>query len=724
MLFFVERISKRKMLDFFNVCMPEVKRELRRGIIECSKRGLLHTTKWLAEMHHGLSEVNIDGATNEAAAAPTAADQSFSESQLEGIAPSEYSEYFLAKSYYDVREYERAAHAVRNCESSVPRFLHLYSTYMAKEKRRLDSTTDQANLNEPNQMKDLTDLLAILKSEYGRSRLDGYGIYLYGVVLKALNLNKSAEEMLIASIRLCPMLWSSYLELSPLIMEKKKLLSLQLGNHWMTHFFQAHTYLELYLNDDGLKIYEELQSAGFNKSIYLTAQMALVYHNKRDVDKAIELYQALLESDPYRLDNVDTYSNLLFVKEMKTEMAQLAHKAVSINKYRPETCCVIGNYYSIRCDHQVAISYFQRALKLNPKYLAAWTLMGHEFMELKNTNAAIQSYRKAVEVNKRDYRAWYGLGQAYEIIKMHYYSLYYFKIAHQLRPYDSRMLVALGETYEKLDKCENAVKCYWKAIDVGDIEGIAMYKLASLHERLGDHETAVHCYIMYCEDERAVTDKQCLYQGFITLANYYEKKGEYERAAYYAYKCLDSEDRKTEAKALLKVIDWKRNAEKKSKSTLTVVANAETSSESSDMEWEMPDVKPRVPLTSIASTALTSATTATTVTTTTAAAASASATNPTTSLSTSSSSRSQSSRSVAEGVRRSGTRPLASSSISIIASTSATGTPTASSTITTTAAAASSTTTSALEETMNASNAANNQQTDEDDMEILSVFID
>lgn len=57
---------------------------------------------------------------------------------------------------------------------------------------------------------------------------------------------------------------------------------------------------------------------------------------------------------------------------------------------------IAGNYYSIRCDHQMAIMYFQRALKLNPKYLAAWTLMGHEFMELKNTNAAIQSYRKAV----------------------------------------------------------------------------------------------------------------------------------------------------------------------------------------------------------------------------------------------------------------------------------------------------------------------------------------
>lgn len=40
--------------------------------------------------------------------------------------------------------------------------------------------------------------------------------------------------------------------------------------------------------------------------------------------------------------------------------------------------------------------YFHRALKLNPQYLSAWTLLGHEFMELKNINGAIHSYRQAI----------------------------------------------------------------------------------------------------------------------------------------------------------------------------------------------------------------------------------------------------------------------------------------------------------------------------------------
>ena len=50
----------------------------------------------------------------------------------------------------------------------------------------------------------------------------------------------------------------------------------------------------------------------------------------------------------------------------------------------------------MRGQHEKAVMYFNRALKLNPSYLSAWTLMGHEYMELKNTTAAIQAYRHAI----------------------------------------------------------------------------------------------------------------------------------------------------------------------------------------------------------------------------------------------------------------------------------------------------------------------------------------
>jgi tetratricopeptide (TPR) repeat protein len=87
----------------------------------------------------------------------------------------------------------------------------------------------------------------------------------------------------------------------------------------------------------------------------------------------------------------------------------------------------VGNYYSLKGHHERAVVYFQRALKLNPRYLSAWTLMGHEYVEMKNTAAAIEAYRRAVDISPRDYRAWYGLGQTYEIMQLPYYALHYYK---------------------------------------------------------------------------------------------------------------------------------------------------------------------------------------------------------------------------------------------------------------------------------------------------------
>ncbi|KAI9578375.1 cell division cycle protein 23 homolog isoform 1-T4 [Glossina fuscipes fuscipes] len=126
-------------------------------------------------MCHGFADVDIDGEDEK---------DIFDIKMMEGITPKEYDNYFLAKSYFDVREYNRAAHLERNASSAVPRFLHLYATSMAMEKRRLDSTTDQSNINDSSHFKDLGEILVTLRAEHSRNNLDGYGMYLYGVVIE------------------------------------------------------------------------------------------------------------------------------------------------------------------------------------------------------------------------------------------------------------------------------------------------------------------------------------------------------------------------------------------------------------------------------------------------------------------------------------------------------------------------------------------------------------
>ena len=52
------------------------------------------------------------------------------------------------------------------------------------------------------------------------------------------------------------------------------------------------------------------------------------------------------------LQGMDTYSNILYVKEAVAMLSHLAHRAARADKFRPETCCIIGNYYSLKGIHE------------------------------------------------------------------------------------------------------------------------------------------------------------------------------------------------------------------------------------------------------------------------------------------------------------------------------------------------------------------------------------
>lgn len=270
--------------SLFNINLNDVRHDIHVGLVECNKRGLIHSAKWLAELKHGLEPApNTSSVATTSKSTITPAEDSFVSRDIytKGIAESERDDYDLAKTYFDIREYDRSAYFTRQCESPVPAFLHLYATYMSKEKKRLDNMTDSSNLTESGQSKDLTDLLAKFKRLHTHRKLDAYGLYLYGVVLKKLDLKDTAVPIFLESVHAAPTLWSAWLELAPLITNREQLMSMNLPNHWIKPIFLAHTHIELFLNDKGLKMFEEVQKAGFKKCSYITAQTAIAYHNKR-----------------------------------------------------------------------------------------------------------------------------------------------------------------------------------------------------------------------------------------------------------------------------------------------------------------------------------------------------------------------------------------------------------------------------------------------------------
>ncbi|GLI81748.1 anaphase-promoting complex subunit 8 [Penicillium ochrochloron] len=476
----------------------------------------------------------------------------------------EAHKYLLAKSYFDTREYDRCAAVFlppttppvplsvtspnakpkqkrstplkgkdktspfqsSRSHGSVPRnpypklsqkslFLALYAKYLAGEKRKDEETEmilgpsdvgTAVNRELPDLARGLEGWLADRSAQGIEDQGQGWLEYLYAVVLLKGRNEEQAKTWLIRSVHQNPFHWGAWQELNDLLgsIEDLKQIKDLLPENIMTLIFYVYCSQELYqATDDTYSTLNDLQAI-FPTSAFLQTQHALLFYHNKDFERASNIFNEILATSPHRLDSLDHYSNILYVMNERPRLAFVAQIATATDKFRPETCCVVGNYYSLKSEHEKAVMYFRRALTLDRNFLSAWTLMGHEYIEMKNTHTAIESYRRAVDVNRKDYRAWYGLGQAYEVLDMSFYALFYYQRAAALRPYDPKMWQAVGSCYAKMGRVEQSIQALKRALVAGSyyaddnpgagarkvLDPETLHQIATLYERLGDEDEA------------------------------------------------------------------------------------------------------------------------------------------------------------------------------------------------------------------------------------------
>ncbi|KAL4446289.1 hypothetical protein ABPG77_003096 [Micractinium sp. CCAP 211/92] len=523
--------------------MVSAGRELLQAVSDCRIRGLLVPAKWAAAALCGLPEEQVA-----AAAAPPII-----------VCPTSGPAFELARSFFDLKEFHSAAHALRGARDALPLFMRCYATYLAGEKRKEEGRVEGkagSSSSKVSTNPELEGLEGELQELVQQGQADAFLLYLLGLVLADREKKEEARQVLAASVTAYPCNWGAWLALQSVCTDMGSLAQLPLPEHFMRRFFLASLCVDMHHNAEALQHLQGL-SNDFPRSDAVIQLAALAHYNLQNFDEAQELFEELLQRDPHRIEGMDIYSNILYVKEEFAALSALAHRCTDADKYRPETCCVIGNYYSLRGMHERAVQYFRRALRLKPDYLSAWTLMGHEYVELKNPPAAIEAYRHAVDVNPRDYRAWYGLGQTYELVNMPYYALYYFRRAVQLRPQDARMWNAMGHCYqqEQLGLLDAAVRCHRRALPY-DKEGIAVHELAKLHERLGQRDQAAHYHRQNLQriDEEGISGQDAV-EALTFLADYHKDLGDYDTAELYYTRLLDfGAGSKEQAKSSLREI--------------------------------------------------------------------------------------------------------------------------------------------------------------------------
>ncbi|KAI1817821.1 cell division cycle protein-like protein 23 [Poronia punctata] len=564
----------------------ELRIALQLAVVGCSQRCLYHSARWAAELLNALPDDGDDvfGNESEHSVSPQ-------RDRLELLLEKrETPKYLMAKAFFDCHEFQRCAETLlpadplgvsavfqkkkkKNPATSLSQgkisqrglFLASYALLIMGEKQKTEDASQVLGFSDTGSVsnKQLPRIRSVLedwlarenpkdRTEHGSS--EGWLEYIYGMVLAKNQNYHLAKSWLLKSVSLYPWNWGAWQELCCLVRNARDLESIhsELQPSIMAFIFSVYCRQELHQTSASLLSDISQLSNLFPRSSFLQGQKAMVFYRMKDFLSARSIFSEMSISNPMYLDFLDHYSNVLYILNSRDTLAFVAQLASSVDSNRPETCCVIGNYYSLSSRPESAITYFRRALTLDRNCASAWTLLGHEYLRLKNYHAAIAAYLRAVGLNQQDYRAFFGLGQTYEFLGKPNMSLDFYRRALALRPGETDLWQAMAACLVSLSRIPQAISSLERALaytidnpnpnNIGDDIKRGrldlLFQLARVYkEAAGDHFKAKAIdHLKQCLDEAQGTTEEIeiIPKAQLLLAQWALEDGDYMTARYYA----------------------------------------------------------------------------------------------------------------------------------------------------------------------------------------------
>ncbi|KAJ0264229.1 Cell division cycle protein 27 A [Hirschfeldia incana] len=248
--------------------------------------------------------------------------------------------------------------------------------------------------------------------------------------------------------------------------------------------------LLMYHCQEALLIYQKLSEKQYNTH-WVLMQVGKAYVELQEYFNADSVFTLAHQKYPYALEGMDTYSTVLYHLKVEMRLGYLAQELIAVDRLSPQSWCALGNYYSLRKDHEAALKMFRRAIQLNERFTYAHTLCGHELAALEDFEEAERCYRKALSIDTRHYNAWYGLGMTYLHQEKFEFAQHQFQLALQINPRSSVIMCYFGIALHESKRNDEALKMMEKAIVADARNPLSNYFKANILANLGDHHKAL-----------------------------------------------------------------------------------------------------------------------------------------------------------------------------------------------------------------------------------------
>lgn len=254
--------------------------------------------------------------------------------------------------------------------------------------------------------------------------------------------------------------------------------------------FRGLDCLNQYKLDQSISILTELPEKHRNTGWVLSCIGRALYE-KTNYNESVKYYEASRKLEPYRLEGMEYYSSALWHLHKEVELSILAKELMDFDQDAPETWCVAGNCYSLQKEHESAIKYLERAIKVDPNFAYAYTLLGHELISAERLDQAMTCFRNAVRLDPRHWNAWCGLGCIYYKNELYVNAELYYKKALRIAPSNPVLMCQLAVVQHACKRSDAAIDTLSRALTIDPDNALCRFHRATIYSAIDKNKEAL-----------------------------------------------------------------------------------------------------------------------------------------------------------------------------------------------------------------------------------------
>lgn len=219
--------------------------------------------------------------------------------------------------------------------------------------------------------------------------------------------------------------------------------------------------------------------------------IARALYEKTNYNESVKYYEAARKLEPYRLEGMEYYSSALWHLHKEVELSILAKELTDFDQDAAETWCVAGNCYSLQKEHESAIKYLERAIKVDPNFAYAYTLLGHELISAERLDQAMTCFRNAVRLDPRHWNAWCGLGCIYYKNELYINAELYYKKALRIAPSNPVLMCQLAVVQHACKRSDAAIDTLSRALTIDPDNALCRFHRATIYSAIDKNKEAL-----------------------------------------------------------------------------------------------------------------------------------------------------------------------------------------------------------------------------------------